>query len=153
MNEAEKLEAIVRDFHSLIKEKKSAFSYEDVNDIVKDVLNIVRREAGNKGIEIVPDLSAGPLRTNIQKDLFRMAIFYMLRNAVESTPQGGTIAIKTSASDDSIILSISDTGTAIAAEVLDRIFDPLYSTKIYRFGMGLPLVKRIVSEHLVRYAW
>jgi PAS domain S-box-containing protein len=148
VNEAEKLEAIVRDFHSLIKQRKSAFSYEDINDIVSDVLNIIKREAENKGIEVVADLSGAPLRTNVQKDLFRMAIFYMLRNAVESTPQGGTITIKTASADDSVVLSISDTGTAVPAEVLDKIFDPLYSTKIYRFGMGLPLVRQIVSEHL-----
>jgi len=32
--------------------------------------------------------------------------------------------------------------------VLDKIFDPVYSADFYRFGMGLPLVKQIISEHL-----
>ncbi len=148
VNEAEKLEVIVRDFQALLKSRKSAFSYEDINDLVNDALNIIRREAEGKGIEVAADLSAEPLRINVQKDLFRMAIFYMLRNAVESTPEGGKIAVRTAGENDNVVLSVSDTGAAIPAEVFDRIFDPLYGEKIYRFGMGLPLVKQIVSEHL-----
>jgi signal transduction histidine kinase len=45
-------------------------------------------------------------------------------------------------------LRIADTGSDIAEEILDRIFDPFFSTKLHSFGMGLLLVKQIVTEHL-----
>ena len=42
----------------------------------------------------------------------------------------------------------SCSGYGIPKDVLEKIFDPLYSVQIYRFGMGLPLIKQILSEHL-----
>ena len=49
---------------------------------------------------------------------------------------------------DKIILSISDTGYGIPDGEIDNVFKPFFSTKERGFGMGLPLVKQIVSEHL-----
>jgi signal transduction histidine kinase len=45
-------------------------------------------------------------------------------------------------------ISISDTGLGISKEVAEKIFDPMFSTKDQSFGMGLPLVKQIISEHI-----
>ena len=51
---------------------------------------------------------------------------------------------------DYVLVEVTDTGTGIPPEIIDKIFDPLFSTKIYRFGMGLPMIKQILSEHLGR---
>ncbi len=148
IEEAEKLEITVKDFQSLLKIKEPVFSYGDVNEIVRDILPIIEREASRKEVRPVANLSEKPLRINAQKDLLRMAVFNILRNAVEATPEGGRITIETSAKGDNVILSISDTGSGIPKGMLEKIFDPLYSATIYKFGMGLPLVKQIISEHL-----
>ncbi len=148
IEEAEKLEITVKDFQSLLKIKEPVFSYWDVNEIVQGVLPIIEREASRKGVRPVVNLSGEPLKINAQKDLLRMAVFNILRNAVEATPEGGRITIETSAKGDDVILSVSDTGYGIPKGILEKIFDPLYSATIYKFGMGLPLVKQIISEHL-----
>lgn len=46
------------------------------------------------------------------------------------------------------VYRISDTGCGIAADQLDKIFDPFFSTKLHSFGLGLPLVKQTVTEHI-----
>ena len=148
IGEAEKLEATVQDFHSLLKGGKSAFSYENINKIVNSVIPVIEQEAGRKGVRVVVDLSDQIIKLNAQKDLLRMAIFNMLRNAVEATSEGGAITVRTYVDNDSVILTVSDSGHGIPKDVLDKIFDPLYDAQIYRFGMGLPLIKQIVSEHL-----
>ncbi len=148
IEEARKLEVIVRDFQALLKGKKTAFSYEDINEIVKDVLQIIRSEAARKNVTVRIDLAERPLKVNMEKGLFRMAVFNMLRNALESTSEGGMISVSTSVLEDNIILTISDTGHGIPREILDKIFDPFYSRQVYTFGMGLPLIKQIVDEHL-----
>ena len=50
--------------------------------------------------------------------------------------------------EDKVALIISDTGYGIPDEDIDKIFKPFFSSKEKGFGMGLPLVKQIVSEHL-----
>ncbi len=148
IEEALKLEVIVKDFQSLLKGKKPAFTYEDINEIVTEVLSIVRREAFRKNVAISVDLVERPLKINAQKDLIRMAVFNILRNALESTSEGGRISVSTSSDVKKVMLTVSDTGHGIPKEILGKIFDPFYSTQVYTFGMGLPLIKQIVSEHL-----
>lgn len=70
------------------------------------------------------------------------------RNAIESIPSGGELTIRTYAENDNVIISVSDTGQGIPEDEIERIFDPFFTTKMHRFGMGLPLVKQIVSEHM-----
>lgn len=148
IDECKKLETIVGDFETLLKSRRSLFKYEDVNDIVKGVIAILDKEVSGKGVRVVMNLSAQPVRINTQKTLLRAAIYHVLRNALEASPRGGEITVATSQDREHIFLSISDTGPGIAQEDADRIFEPFFSTKKMRFGMGLPLVKQIVAEHL-----
>ncbi|MEW5745798.1 MAG: HAMP domain-containing sensor histidine kinase [Nitrospirota bacterium] len=148
VDESKKLETIVKDFETLLKSKQSIFRYEDINEIIRGVVPIVEKEAIDKGITIRLGLSDQPIKINTQKNLLRAAIFHIIRNAIEATPSGGTITITTSGDHTRAVLTISDTGAGISPEDRDKIFDPFFSTKRYRFGMGLPLVRQIVSEHL-----
>ena len=45
------------------------------------------------------------------------------------------------------MMSISDTGPGIPSEDRDKVFEPLYSTKSFGVGLGLPLVKKIIDQH------
>ena len=148
VHEVEKLEAIVKDFQSVLKSRQSMFSYEDINGLLMSLVPIIEKEAAYKGASLVMHMSERPLKINMQKNLLRIAILHVLRNAVESTNNDGKVIVTTSADKDKITLSISDTGQGIEKEDIGKIFDPFYSTKKHRFGMGLPLVKQIISEHM-----
>jgi signal transduction histidine kinase len=148
IDESEKLESIVKDFEALLKSKQSMFRHEDINEIVKGVVSIVEKEADEKNIKLSVNLADHPLKINTQKNLLRAAIFHIIRNAIEATPEGGIITVTTSGNNEYVTLAISDTGAGIPEEDIGRIFDPFFSTKLFRFGMGLPLVKQIISEHL-----
>jgi two-component system sensor kinase FixL len=146
--EADKLETMVEDFQTVLKSRQSKFGYEDMNEIVSGVLAIIGKEAESKGIILTAALSELPLRINVQKDLLRIAVFNLVRNAIEATPEDGRIIVSTCEEGDKFVLAVSDTGPGIPAGAIDIIFDPFYSTKSHRFGMGLPMIKQIVSEHM-----
>jgi signal transduction histidine kinase len=148
VEESRKLESIVRDFEALLKSKQSMYRFEDINEIVMGVVSILKSATEEKGIRFDIDLSKVPLKINTQKHLLRAAVLHLVRNALEATPKGGRIAITTSGEGDKVILTVTDTGSGIPKEDIDKIFYPFYSTKRLRFGMGLPLVKQIISEHL-----
>ena len=73
---------------------------------------------------------------------------FLIKNAIEATPQEGKVSLSTYAESQKIVLVISDTGAGITDEIRGRIFDPFFTTKGRSFGMGLPLVKQIVTEHM-----
>ncbi len=148
IDEAEKLNDIVENFQSLLKNKRKMFHYADINGVVESVIPVIRNAAAAKGVELIFKPSADPLQVNVQKNIFQIALSHLIKNSIEATPSGGKITIATYANTDNIYLIISDTGYGITKNDIDQIFDPLFSTKEKRFGMGLPLVKRIVEEHM-----
>ncbi|MBI4682621.1 MAG: hybrid sensor histidine kinase/response regulator [Nitrospirae bacterium] len=148
IDEAAKLDNIVKDFQSLLKSKKSMFRYEDINAVVESVIPIIENMVADKRIELAFKCSEQPLKVNIQKNLFQIALSHLIKNSADAIHDGGKITISTYQSDNTCILEVSDTGSGISAEDIGKIFDPMFSSKDKRYGMGLPLVKRIVSEHM-----
>lgn len=73
------------------------------------------------------------------------------RQAVEEGPESGRgiaeIALRAAIEDGRFILEVADDGPGIPEDVLPRIFEPLFSTKGFGVGLGLPLVKKIVDQH------
>jgi signal transduction histidine kinase len=57
------------------------------------------------------------------------------------------ITVSTRRTADMFELAIEDTGSGIAKDVLPKVFEPLFSTKSFGTGLGLPLVKQIVEQH------
>jgi len=143
IEETEKLQNIVSDFHSLLKLKESNFKYEDINEVVENVVSTLE----NKNVKIVSRLSEHPLKINMQKNLLKIATYLLIKNSLEATPEGGTVSIETRQDADNTILEISDSGQGMPEDIKEKIFDPFFSTKKSSFGMGLPLVKQIVKEH------
>ncbi|OGW38701.1 MAG: hypothetical protein A2Y97_11105 [Nitrospirae bacterium RBG_13_39_12] len=144
IQETEKLQSIVSDFHNMLKSKESKFIYEDINEVVKSIIPTIEKVK----VELAVNLSEKPLKINMQRSLLKIALSLLLRNSVEATPEKGKIFIETHPEENNVVLSISDTGDGIPEETIDRIFEPFFSTKRHSFGMGLPLVKQIISEHL-----
>ncbi|MEN8262224.1 MAG: hybrid sensor histidine kinase/response regulator [Nitrospirota bacterium] len=148
IEEADKLDVIVHDFQTLLKSRKSMFKNDDINRIVQSVFSIVKKEAASRKVEMTSNMSEGPLNINMQTQLLRVALFHTMRNAVEASADGGSINVETFTDKENAVIKVSDTGYGISGEDINRIFNPFFSTKKHGFGMGLPLVKQIISEHL-----
>jgi signal transduction histidine kinase len=90
---------------------------------------------------------------NLDADRFRRVIINLIDNAVQaieqdqrSSSERHRISITTRISHE-LYISIADTGPGIAPDVLPRIFEPLFSTKNFGTGLGLPTVKQLVEQH------
>ena len=145
---AEKLEGIVKEFEAQLRNRKSKFKRDDLNRIVESVVSVIEKEAAYKKVILITNISQEPLEINMQSELLRVAVFHIMRNAIEATSGGSRIEVKTCRDGDKVILSVADTGYGISGKDLNNIFRPFFSTKKSGFGMGLPLVKQIVTEHL-----
>ena len=77
-----------------------------------------------------------------------MAVFTVLKKAIELTPDEGNIAVSVSGDENRIRVIVSDDGYGIPKEETDAAFDPFSDVVAYGFGMGLPLIKQIISEHM-----
>jgi len=79
----------------------------------------------------------------------KSCILNILTNALHAVKQSEVknIFIKTELAEDEILIKIADTGLGVPDELIDKIFEPFFSTKKGGLGLGLPLAKKVVEEH------
>jgi len=145
--EAQKLDAIVRDYEAVLKKKQTMFKFEDLNEIIMSVMPLVESDRKAKGIRLLMNLSSEPKRCMANRQLLRVAILHILKNAIESASDQGEVSIATDADQDHVRLTVTDNGIGIPPEDLPKIFSLFFSSKKNRLGMGLPLAKQIIGEH------
>lgn len=95
------------------------------------------------------------LEAKVDRDGLRRAVLNVLDNAreamleVQSEAGNGEyrLSVTTRLENDCLQMIFADTGPGISAETLDAVMEPLFSTKTFGTGLGLPTVKRIVEEH------
>jgi signal transduction histidine kinase len=103
-------------------------------------------------VEIVRELRVGNGRASIDPDRLRRVVINLIDNAFQAIgdPQPGRaakVAVATAIVDGGIEVVVADTGRGIPPDVLPRVFEPLFSTKNFGTGLGLPTVKQIVELH------
>jgi len=120
----------------------------ELNRLVDDVVRTVERVVGNKKITFVRnfDLSLYPVKTD--PPLIRLILVNLLNNAIHAVGDGGEIVIATGQnSRGAVFFSVSDNGPGIPKENLERIFEPLFTTKDEGTGIGLALCQ-VLAERL-----
>lgn len=147
LSECQKMEKIVADFDELVKSKRFLFKREDLNEIALSAVRLVEHEVKDKAIGLAVNLYDKLLMFNANRQLIKIAVRHILSNAVDATEPGGEITISSGVKEENIYLTITDTGKGMTSEEMHRIFEPFYSTK-GRTGMGLPLVRQIIAEHM-----
>ena len=75
------------------------------------------------------------------------ALLNLVQNALEAMPHGGTLTLRGARTADAVALQLQDTGSGMPADALPRIFEPLYTTKPGGTGLGLYLVREILTAH------
>ena len=145
--EAKRLEHMVENFEALAQKKESFFTRVDLNKIVNDILKLIHEEFTKKEIGLVVHLSPEAIWGRFNVYLLKLALAHLLRNAIEATPPQGEIQVTTRLEGSQALLVIQDTGRGMPKEVVDRVFEPFYTTKIGGTGLGMIFVEQIVDEH------
>jgi signal transduction histidine kinase len=145
-DEAKRLEQMVGHFEALAEKKEAFFGQENLNIIVKDILDILKPEMERRDIRLVSGFYPNPIVGRFNKHLLKVAIAHLVRNAIEATPHG-QIHVATSMERNLAEVIIRDTGRGMAKEVVERVFEPFYTTKVGGSGLGMVFVHQIVEEH------
>jgi Na+/proline symporter/signal transduction histidine kinase len=144
----ERIVRIVRslgDFARLYSPEKVPSS---IADILDNTLNLTRYDKKFKKIEIVKDIVlTGRMKMN--PDQIQQVFLNLTLNALDAMPDGGRLTIKVKDAGTDVIIIFSDTGTGMDKKVVDRIFDPFYTTKSpgKGTGLGMSICWGIINEH------
>lgn len=119
----------------------------DINECLDIALNILRHEYKNR-IEIIKNYGQLPLIQSSKIKLNQVFI-NIINNACQAIEGKGTVAIETSHENEKISIKIKDSGSGIPQDVIDKIFNPFFTTKPVGkgTGLGLSISHDIIKEH------
>jgi PAS domain S-box-containing protein len=154
LQEAKRLETMIQRVEEYVLIPKPTFQKEKIQEVVETVLQKFSKEATEKGISL--NLETGALEGEgeffIDKKLITKALFFILENSIEAITQvpmgkkGRIVKLSLLGDGRSIGVSISDRGEGILKKNLDRVFEPFFSTRPDRVGLGLTYAKRVVED-------
>ncbi|MGZ4882736.1 MAG: ATP-binding response regulator [Halobacteriota archaeon] len=113
-----------------------------IGQLISDVIKTIPHADGVRIVTNIPDLlmMADP-------HLMHRVFGNLILNAIQAMPDGGTLTVSASAEDESVAIQVRDTGGGIPDELKDKLFKPLFTGKAKGTGLGLAVVKRIITAH------
>jgi signal transduction histidine kinase len=126
------------------------FKQTDLSDMVKEACDLFGPLAEDKHIEFFRQIDDNIVLSGDIRMLQR-AFSNLLDNAIKYTPENGKICVQAGVKNNTAVISIEDTGTGIAPEFLEKIFERFYRAESSRTssgtGLGLSLARTIVRRH------
>lgn len=143
----ERIKKIVKDLRVFSRKDTGEIESFFVNDVLDEVLNIVRSEM-KYSAEVVKDYQETvQIRGNTQK--IGQVYMNILVNAAQAMEQKGRVVVKTYQDEDNVYVEISDNGKGIGDQDIKKIFDPFFTTKApgKGTGLGLSICYQIIKQH------
>jgi len=121
----------------------------DLNDIIREMSALLRKEAVRHAIKIHSELHEDMPNVLADRVQLQQVFMNLMLNAIDAMKDtGGKLTISSRLTPEGqLIVSISDTGIGLPAENAERIFDAFHTTKPQGTGMGLAITRSIVEAH------
>ena len=155
LRETKRLETMIQQMEDYVLIPRPIFQREKIQEVVEAAFQTISKEATERGVSLL--LETGGLDRDgnlfIDKGLVIKTIFHILQNSMEAIKEMDmgrkrtTVKVSLFKAGGNMGISVSDKGEGIAKKNLDRIFEPFFSTRPDRVGLGLTFAKRVVEEH------
>lgn len=146
--EIDRLNKIVVDFLFAVRPIKFQFRMLNINTIITSIVDTFQDEFEKYNIQIKKalDESLPPLQGD--ERFLRQAIINIIVNSKHAMlKDGGVLSISTSKEENMVVVLISDSGDGIPHEILNKIFEPYFTTKDSGTGLGLTMTYKVIKEH------
>ena len=93
------------------------------------------------------NLNPGEIIVDADQELLEQVFINLFTNAVEAMSGAGSLAVTVDDGLEDVVIKVSDTGAGMPAEIVEKIFEPFYTTKDKGTGLGLAIVFNIIQKH------
>jgi signal transduction histidine kinase len=154
MGEIQRIQAQLRNLLDLSRLQSPVITEINPNNIVKEIVDLVRYEASARGVNLFTALCDDGRSISADCSGFKQVVWNLLRNALDVQEKGGTISVKTcfmsnDSEASSFVIEVADEGPGISESNFAHIFEPFFTTKEVGegTGLGLSIVYNIVKNH------
>jgi PAS domain S-box-containing protein len=140
---------IIDRVRSLYRKDSSHLDTVDVNEIIEEMVMLLRGESQRYAVSLCTDLAAELPKITADHVQLQQVFMNLMLNGIEAMRNnGGELIIKSQLrEDDQLLISVKDSGMGLPPEKADQIFDAFFTTKPQGTGMGLAITRSIVESH------
>ena len=139
---------LIKDLLNFARPPKPQLTVVDVNKVLDAAVNFSLK-SNPRPIQVLISKAEDIPATVADPMQLQQVFLNLLLNAADAMPDGGNLVVKTvyDKAEDAIWIYISDTGKGIDRKILDKIFQPFFTTKSKGTGLGLAISKRLIEQH------
>ncbi|OGQ89623.1 MAG: hypothetical protein A2253_12080 [Deltaproteobacteria bacterium RIFOXYA2_FULL_55_11] len=145
--EVQRLNSIVEQFLSLARPLKLKPEELRIDKLLEELALLAGSDAGAANVQIKVDAPSDLSSVRADRNYLKQVLLNLILNGIQAMPGGGTLTLAARTSRADLLLTVADTGAGIEPRLLDRIFEPYFTTKSNGSGLGLAIARRIVEAH------
>ena len=146
IGETDRLSQSVTQLLSFARKESPAGQPLSVDELVRSVVDLFRANAREQGIALDCEVNVQAELAGRSVAAVRDALSNLLLNALQATPQGGTVSLIAVAGNSDLVISVQDSGSGVPFDLRERIWEPFFTTRQRGTGLGLAIVRKRVQE-------
>jgi signal transduction histidine kinase len=141
------LKETARGFSDYASLREPAFETIDLPALLAEIVRSYA-ESDTRGVRFLAEIAPSlPAELRCDRRMLRGALVNLVENALEASHEGGEVHLRATSEEDRVRIEVEDDGPGVDPAILNRIFDPYFSTKSSGTGLGLAIARRAVEEH------
>lgn len=157
MEETERVNNLITELLDLVKTRESLFELSDLHGLIDKMILLMSPQSKSKKVDIIRQFDPNIAHVWMDAEKIKQVILNLIANAVDFTPEGGRIEcttklLKEKGKDQAIRIEIKDNGPGIPPSMIDKVFDPYFTTKHKSTlhngtGLGLFIAHQNMQDH------
>jgi PAS domain S-box-containing protein len=151
VNDGARASAVVARIRGLLTKGSPRRAQLDVNEIIQQVITLLRNELSRNRVDLRIDLAADLPSVQGDPVELQQVLINLVMNALDAmrpaTEQARRLLIRSARNHDGVLVQVQDSGPGIEPELAGRIFEPFFTTKPEGTGMGLSISRSIIESH------
>ena len=147
VEESTRLNNIITDFLNYARPRSPRLAPCHVEDVLEKNINFLAPQMKSKGHDVHISIDGDLSEVMADTDMLYQAFLNIFINALQAMPDGGEISIQVRPVEGAVQISFADQGAGVPEDLLEKIWDPYFTTKDKGTGLGLGIVKNIIDAH------
>jgi signal transduction histidine kinase len=147
LKEIRRVNEIIEQFLTLSRPFQLNLRKSSLQDLLKNLITLFQEEAFSERITLQADIPSELPSVQMDPERLTQAFINIMKNGMQAMGQGGTLRVESKFLKESVEIVISDSGSGIPPDQMEKIFNYYYTTKEKGVGLGLPIAHRIIEAH------
>jgi two-component system sensor histidine kinase HydH len=145
-SECERLNGLLTNFLNFARPRPPRLQTVQLEPVLDNVLELASHGVRGKAVRFEKQVKSGLRPVECDPEQLEQVLLNLMINAIEASPEGGTVTLSAGAEENRIAIGVVDRGHGVAPAHIDRLFDPFFTTKEHGTGLGLPVAHQIVRQ-------